>query len=120
MSNAWLGGRLSQPPAIHARLIGQWLSERLGQTFVVENRAGGGGNLGVEAVARSPADGYTLVLLSTAHSVNKSIYQKLNYDLLSDIAPVGGLYKSQYLMLVNSSSPIRTASEFIKHVKMNP
>lgn len=74
----------------------------------------------MEAVARSPADGYTLVLLSTAHSVNKSIYQRLNYDLLSDIAPVGGLYESQYLMLVNSSSPIRTASEFIKHVKMNP
>ena len=105
---------------IHARLIGQWLSERLGQTFVVENRAGGGGNLGAEVVARSPADGHTLVLLSTAHSVNRSIYQKLNYDLLRDIAPVAGLYELQYLMLVNSSSPIRTAPEFIAHIKANP
>ena len=103
---------------IHARMIGQWLHERLGQPCLVENRPGSGGNLGVEAVVRSPADGYTLLILTVAHSVNKSVYEKLSYDLLRDIAPV--LFRAQYLMMVNPRSPAKTVPEFIAYVKANP
>ena len=88
-------------------MIGQWLHERLGQPFLVENRPGSGGNLGVEAVVRSPADGYTLLILTVAHSVNKSVYEKLSYDLLRDIAPVAALFRAQYLMMVNPRSPAK-------------
>ena len=105
---------------IHARMVGQWLHERLGQPFVVENRPGSAGNLGVEAVVRSPGDGYTLLILTTAHTVNKSVYEKLNYDLLRDIAPVAGLFRAQYLMMVNPRSPAKTVPEFVAHVKANP
>jgi tripartite-type tricarboxylate transporter receptor subunit TctC len=105
---------------IHARMIGQWLHERLGQPFLVENRPGSGGNLGVEAVVRSPADGYTLLILTVAHSVNKSVYEKLSYDLLHDIAPVAALFRAQYLMMVNPRTPAKTVPEFIAYVKANP
>ena len=105
---------------IHARMIGQWLHERLGQPFLVENRPGSGGNLGVEAVVRSPADGYTLLILTVAHSVNKSVYEKLSYDLLRDIAPVAALFRAQYLMMVNPRTPAKTVPEFIAYVKANP
>ena len=105
---------------IHARMIGQWLHERLGQPFLVENRPGSGGNLGVEAVVRSPADGYTLLILTVAHSVNKSVYEKLSYDLLRDITPVAALFRAQYLMMVNPRSPAKTVPEFIDYVKANP
>ena len=105
---------------IHARLIGQWLHERLGQPCLIENRPGSGGNLGVEAVVRSPADGYTLLILTVAHSVNKSVYEKLSYDLLRDIAPVAALFRAQYLMMVNPRSPAKTVPEFIAYVKANP
>ena len=105
---------------IHARMIGQWLHEQLGQPFLVENRPGSGGNLGVEAVVRSPADGYTLLILTVAHSVNKSVYEKLSYDLLRDIAPVAALFRAQYLMMVNPQSPAKTILEFIAYVKANP
>jgi tripartite-type tricarboxylate transporter receptor subunit TctC len=105
---------------IHARMIGQWLHERLGQPFLVENRPGSGGNLGVEAVVRSPSDGYTLLILTVAHSVNKSVYEKLSYDLLRDIAPVAALFRAQYLMMVNPRTPAKTVPEFIAYVKANP
>src|SRR5262245_19051560 len=105
---------------IHARMIGQWQHERLGQPFLVENRAGSGGNLGVEAVVRSPADGYTLLILTVAHSVNKSVYEKLSYDLLRDIAPVAALFRAQYLMMVNPRSPAKTVPEFLAYVQANP
>jgi tripartite-type tricarboxylate transporter receptor subunit TctC len=105
---------------IHARMIGQWLHERLGQPCLVENRPGSGGNLGVEAVVRSPADGYTLLILTVAHSINKSVYEKLSYDLLRDIAPVAALFRAQYLMMVNPRSPAKTVPEFIAYVKANP
>jgi tripartite-type tricarboxylate transporter receptor subunit TctC len=105
---------------IHARMIGQWLLERLGQPFLVENRPGSGGNFGVEAVVRSPADGYTLLILTVAHSVNKSVYEKLSYDLLRDITPVAALFRAQYLMMVNPRSPAKTVPEFIAYVKANP
>ena len=105
---------------IHARLMGQWLSERLGQPFVVENRPGASGNIGTEAVVRSPADGYTLVFLSVALAINAITYDKLNYDLIRDIAPVAGFYRSFYVMLVNPSLPARTVPEFIAYAKANP
>ena len=105
---------------IHARLIGQWLHERLGQPCLVENRPGSGGNLGVEAVVRSPADGYTLLILTVAHAVNRSVYEKLSYDLLRDIAPVAELFRAQYLMMVNPRFPAKTVAEFIAYVQANP
>ena len=104
----------------HARLFGQWLSERLGQPFVVENRPGGGGNIGTVEVVRSRPDGYTLLLLSIAHSINASFYNNLNYDLIRDIAPVAAFYRSSYVMLVSSSLPAKTVPEFIAYVKANP
>ena len=105
---------------IHARLIGQYLSERFGQPFVVENRAGAAGNLGMEVVARSPADGYTLVFLSVALAINAITYEKLNYDLVRDIAPVAGLFRSHYVMVVTPSLPAKTIPEFIAYAKTNP
>src|SRR5262249_40401975 len=105
---------------IHARMIGQWLHERLSQPFVVENRPGSAGNLGVEAVVRSPGDGYTLLILTTAHTVNKSVYEKLNYDLLRDIAPVAGIIIVPDVMVVHPSVPAKTILELIAYAKANP
>ena len=104
---------------IVARLIGQWLSERLGQQFVIENRPGAGSNIGTEAVVRAPADGYTLLILTVAHAINKSVYEKLSYDLLRDIAPVAALFRAQYLMMVNPAVPGEDVPEFIAYVKAN-
>src|SRR5262245_19040444 len=104
---------------IHARLMEQFLSERLGQPFVVENRPGAAGNIGAELVARSAADGCTLLFLSSTHVINRTAYEKLSYDLLQDLAPVAALYRSFFVMLVNPSSPVRTVSEFIVYAKAN-
>ena len=100
-------------------MIGQWLYERLGQPCLVENRPGSGGNLGVEAVVRSPADGYTLLILTVAHSINKSVYEKLSYDLLRDIAPVAALFRA-IPDDGDPRSPAKTVPEFIAYVKANP
>jgi len=105
---------------ITARLIGQWLSERLGQQFVVENRPGAGGNIGVEAVARAPADGHTLLLIDVSAAVNATLYDKLNFNLVSDIAPVAGISRGPYIMMVNPSFPAKTVPEFIAYAKTNP
>src|SRR5437870_2370893 len=104
---------------ITARLIGQWLSERLGQQFVIENRPGGGGNIGTEAVVRAPPDGYTLLLVSFANVVNASLYKKLNFNFIRDIAPVAGLIRVPDLMAVHPSVPVRTVPEFIAYAKAN-
>jgi tripartite-type tricarboxylate transporter receptor subunit TctC len=104
---------------LHARLIGQWLSERLGQPFIIENRPGGGGNIGTEAVVRAAPDGYTLIFLSTTHTTTAAFNDNLQYDLLRDIAPVAGLYRGHYIMLVNPSLPAKTGGEFINYVKAN-
>src|SRR5581483_10591547 len=93
---------------IHARLIAQWLSERMNQPFVVENRPGVAGNLGTEAVSRAPADGHTLVFLSVSLAVNAVTYETLNYDLVRDIAPVAALFRSSYVMLAGPSLPMHT------------
>jgi tripartite-type tricarboxylate transporter receptor subunit TctC len=105
---------------ITARLIGQWLSERLGQQFVIENRPGAGGNIGTEAVVRAPADGYTLLLLGPPAAINATLYDKLNYNLIRDIAPVASISRGPNVMVVNPSVPAKTVPEFIAYAKANP
>jgi len=107
-------------PDIAARLVAQWLSERLGQQFVVENRPGAGGNIATEIVLDAPADGYTLLLLSLANAVNATLYQKLKYDFIRDIAPVAGISHENYCMEVHPSFPAKTVAEFIAYAKANP
>jgi tripartite-type tricarboxylate transporter receptor subunit TctC len=105
---------------ILARLIGQWLSERLGQTFVIENRPGGGGNIAAEAVVRATADGYTLLLVGPPNAINATLYEKLNFNFLRDIAPVAGIVRAPNVMEVNPSVPAKTVSEFITYAKASP
>jgi tripartite-type tricarboxylate transporter receptor subunit TctC len=105
---------------ITARLIGQWLSERLGQNFVIENRAGAGGNIGTEAVVNAPPDGYTLLLATVPNAVNATLYEKLAFNFVRDIAPVGGIIRVPQVILVHPSVPARTLPEFIAYAKANP
>jgi tripartite-type tricarboxylate transporter receptor subunit TctC len=105
---------------IMARLIGQWLSERLGQQFVVENRPGAASNIGTEVVARAPADGYTLLLVSVPNAINATLYDRLNFNFIRDIAPVARLGVGPYVMVVNPSVPAKTVPEFIAYAKANP
>jgi tripartite-type tricarboxylate transporter receptor subunit TctC len=107
-------------PDILARLIGQWLSERLGQPFVVENRPGGGGNVGTELVVRAPPDGYTLLLVSLTNIVNATLYDNLNFNFIRDIAPVASISREPLGMEVNPSFPANTVPEFIAYAKANP
>jgi tripartite-type tricarboxylate transporter receptor subunit TctC len=103
-----------------ARLIGQWLSERLHQPFVIENRTGAGGNIGTEAVVRAPADGYTLLLATSASAINVTLYPNLSFNFVRDIAPVAGISRDPYVMVVNPSVPANTVPEFIAYAKANP
>ena len=105
---------------ITARLIGQWLSERLGQQFVIDNRPGGGGNIGTEAVVRAPADGYTLLLVGGLNAVNATFYDKLNYNFIRDIAPVASIIRTPFVMAVNPTVPAKTVPEFIAYAKTSP
>jgi tripartite-type tricarboxylate transporter receptor subunit TctC len=105
---------------ITARLMGQWLTERFGQTFVVESRPGGGTNIATEAAVRAPADGYTLLLVAPANAINATLYEKLNYDFLRDMAPVAGLIRFPNIMEVNPSVPAKSIPEFIAYAKANP
>jgi tripartite-type tricarboxylate transporter receptor subunit TctC len=105
---------------IVARLLGQWLSERLGQQFVIENRPGAGGNIGTEAVVRAAPDGYTLVLASNANAINATLYEKLNFNFIGDILPVGSIVRWPNVMEVNPSLPVRTVPEFIAFANSNP
>src|SRR5262245_50848 len=105
---------------ITARLIGQWLSERLGQQFVIDNRPGGGGNIGTEAVVRAPADGYTLLLVGGFNAVNATFYDKLNYNFIRDIAPVASIIRTPFAMTVNPTVPAKTVPEFIAYAKTSP
>jgi tripartite-type tricarboxylate transporter receptor subunit TctC len=105
---------------IIARLMGQWLSERLGQPFVIENRPGAGGNIGTEAVVRAPADGYTLLLITAANAINTTLYEKLSFNLSRDIAPVAGIIVVPNVMVVHPSVPGKTLPEFIAYAKANP
>jgi tripartite-type tricarboxylate transporter receptor subunit TctC len=105
---------------ITARLIGQWLAERLGQQFIIENRPGAGGNIGTEAVVRAPADGYTLLLVTAGNAINATLYDKLNFNFIRDIAPVASVIRYPYVMVVNLSVPAKSVPEFIAYVKANP
>lgn len=112
------------PPAgttdVLARIVAQWLSENLGQQVVVENRAGGGNNIGTEAVVNAPADGYTMLLVNPAHGINASLYKKLPFNFIRDIAPVAGLVRTPNVMVVTNGLPVKTVAEFIAYCKANP
>src|SRR5215212_11512387 len=103
-----------------ARLMGQWLSERLGQSFVVENRPGGGTNIATEAVVRAPPDGYTLLLVAPANAINATLYDKLNFNFLRDVEPVAGLIRFPNVVVVNPAVPVNTIPELISYAKANP
>src|SRR5262245_22574813 len=103
-----------------ARMMSQWLSERLGQQFVVENRSGAAGNLGTESVARARADGYTLLLAVSPNAINASLYDNLNFNFIRDIAPVAALIRVPNVMVVNPSVPAKSVPEFIAYAKANP
>jgi tripartite-type tricarboxylate transporter receptor subunit TctC len=105
---------------IQARLMGQWLSDRLGQQFIVENRGGASGNIGTEAVAKAPADGYTLLQIVTPNVINTALYSNLNFDFMRDIAPVVCAAKLAYVVVVNPSVPVTTIPELIAYAKANP
>ena len=129
---AWAQGWPSRPvtlvvfvpaggtPDIIARLIGQALSQRLGQPVVIENRPGGGGNLALQAVARAPADGYTLLLVATPHAVNVTLHEKSAVNVTRDIVPVASINNDSFVLIVNPSFPARTVAELIAHAKANP
>jgi len=108
------------PGDIVTRLMGQWLSERLGQPVIVENRAGAAGNIGTEAVVRAPADDYTLLLTTVSNAVNATLYDKLNFNFIRDVAPVAGVVRVPNVMEVNPSFPAKTAPEFITYAQANP
>jgi len=105
---------------IQARLMGQWLSDRLGQQFIVENRAGASGNIGTEAVAKATPDGHTLLQIVTPHAINAALYSNLNFDFVRDIAPVVCAARLAYVVVVNPSVPVKTIPEFIAYAKANP
>jgi len=108
------------PADILARLMGQWLSERLGQPFVIDNRPGATGNIGTEAVVKAPPDGYTLLLASTANMINATLYEKLNFNFIRDIAPIATISRYTFVMVVHPSMPTKTVPEFIAYAKANP
>jgi tripartite-type tricarboxylate transporter receptor subunit TctC len=105
---------------ITARIMGQWLSERLGQQFIIENKAGAGNNIGTEAVVTAPPDGYTLLLVNPANAINATLYRKLSFNFLRDIAPVAGIMRVPNVMEVNPEVPAKTVAEFIAYAKANP
>src|SRR5438128_6949611 len=105
---------------ILARLMGQWLSDRLGQQFVIENRPGAGTNVATEAVARAAPDGYTLLLSTPANAINATLYDKLNFNFIRDIAPVATLVRAPNVMVVSGAFPAKTVPEFIAYAKANP
>jgi tripartite-type tricarboxylate transporter receptor subunit TctC len=108
------------PNDILARLMGQGLSDRLGQPFVIENRLGAGSNIATEAVVRAPADGYTLLLVGSPNAINATLYSKLNFNFLRDIAPIASFIRGALVMVVHPSVPAKTLSDFITHAKANP
>jgi tripartite-type tricarboxylate transporter receptor subunit TctC len=105
---------------IVARLIGQWLSERLGQPFIVENRPGASSNIAAETVARAPPDGYTLLIITSINAVNATLYSNLNFNFIHDVRPVGTMMHTAYAMEVNPSVPAKTVPDFIAYAQANP
>jgi tripartite-type tricarboxylate transporter receptor subunit TctC len=116
----WVVGAPGGSGDIYARLMGQWLSERLGRPFIIENRPGASGNIGAEAVVRAPPDGYTLLMVSVINAVNATVYDKLNFNFIRDIAPVAGISREPIVLVVNPAVPAKTVPEFISYAKANP
>jgi tripartite-type tricarboxylate transporter receptor subunit TctC len=114
-----LGYAPGNAPDIVARLIGQWLSEHLGQPFIIENRPGAGTNIGTEAVVRAPPDGYTLLYVTTANASNATLFDKLNFNFMRDIAPVAGIIRVPNLVSVNLSLPVKAIPQLIAYAKAN-
>jgi tripartite-type tricarboxylate transporter receptor subunit TctC len=108
------------PQDIVARLTGQWLSEKLGQSFIIENRPGAGGNVGAQTVVRAPADGYTLLTCATTNTINTTLYDNLNFNFIRDIAPVASIMRVPEVLEVNPSFPAKSVPEFIAYAKANP
>jgi tripartite-type tricarboxylate transporter receptor subunit TctC len=112
------------PPAgttdVLARIVAQWLTENIGQPVIVENKAGGGNNIGTEYVVNAPADGYTMLLVNPANGINASLYKKLSFNFIRDIAPVAGIVRTPNVMVVTNSLPVKTVAEFIAYCKANP
>lgn len=108
------------PSDIVARLIGQWLSERLGQPFVIENRPGASTNIATEVAVRAPADGYTLLLVTPSAAINATLYDNLHFNFIHDIAPIATVMRAPYVLVINPSVPARTFSEFLSYAKANP
>jgi tripartite-type tricarboxylate transporter receptor subunit TctC len=115
-----IGFNAGGAPDVVARLLCQWLSERVGQNFLVENRPGAGGNIAVEAVVRAPADGYTLLQVGSPNFINASLYKDLKFNFLRDIAPVASIGRNPFVMVVNPAFPAKTVAEFIAYAKANP
>jgi tripartite-type tricarboxylate transporter receptor subunit TctC len=115
-----VGYAAAGPTDITGRLVGQWLSARLGQQFIVDNRPGAGSNVGTELVVQASPDGYTLLLVTTTNAINATLYDKLNFNFIRDIAPIGSIMRTANVMLVNPSSPAKTVAEFIAYAKANP
>jgi tripartite-type tricarboxylate transporter receptor subunit TctC len=115
-----VGYAAAGPTDITGRLVGQWLSQRLGQQFIVDNRPGAGSNVGTELVVQASPDGYTLLLVTTTNAINATLYDKLNFNFIRDIAPIGSIMRTANVMLVNPSSPAKTVAEFIAYAKANP
>jgi tripartite-type tricarboxylate transporter receptor subunit TctC len=115
-----VGFAAGQAIDIVTRIIAQALSERLGQQFIIENRPGAGGNIGTEVVVRAPADGYTLLAMGTNNMINATLYEKLTFDFIRDLAPVASIYRVPQVMEVNPSFPAKTVPEFIAYAKANP
>jgi tripartite-type tricarboxylate transporter receptor subunit TctC len=112
------------PPAgttdVLARIVAQWLTEKMGQPFVIENKPGAGNNMGVEVVVNAPPDGYTMLLVNPANGINATLYKNLNFNFIRDIAPVAGLVRTPNVMEVTNSLPVKTVQEFIAYCKANP
>jgi tripartite-type tricarboxylate transporter receptor subunit TctC len=115
-----VGYAAAGPTDIAARLVGQWLSERLGQSFVVDNRPGAASNIGTELVVRAPPDGYTLLLVNATNAINTTLYDKLNFNFIRDIAPVASIMRTTNVMVVQPLFPAKSVPEFIAYAKANP
>ena len=105
---------------VTGRIISQWLSERLGQQFFIENRPGAGTNIGTEAVVRAPADGYTLLIAASSAAINATLFEKLNFNFVRDTAPIASIVRVPQVMQVNPSLPVQSVPEFIAYAKANP
>jgi tripartite-type tricarboxylate transporter receptor subunit TctC len=115
-----VGAAAGSSPDIFARLMGKWLSDRLGQQFIIENRPGAAGNIGTDVVVHSPPDGYTILLVAAANAINATLYEKLNFNFIRDIVPVASIVRTPHVMVINPSVPVKTVSEFIAYAKANP